>query len=184
MQLREKLRMDFSKYIRPIKMKEHCEVCGTTENLELHHLDQFIFTLEETLKELNLEEKDCDKYKENELKNIRNVMLGKQLKQSYLTLCTSCHDKEEVIRRNLSKRDEILKDIKRHICSVAIDTFDKDKCYRPYIALRKVEKRLDESNGNKNKEAFNEAWEDMLEIFMLNPKMDLRKYYKKYPERY
>lgn len=184
MQLREKLRMDFSKYIRPIKIKECCEACGTTENLELHHVDQFILTLEETLKELNLKEKDCDDYKVSELKNIRNVMLGKQLKQKYLTLCTSCHDKKEVIKRNLSESDRSLEEFKKFISGIAIDSFDREKCYRPYMALRKVEKRLVEARNNKDREALEDAWQDMMEIFHLNPKMDLKKYFKKYPDRY
>lgn len=179
MQLREKLRMDFSKYIRPIKMKEHCEVCGTTENLELHHVDQFILTLEETLKELNLEEKDCNDYKVSELNNIRNVMLGKQLKQKYLTLCTDCHDKEKVVKRKLTAEEEKLKMIKSTICNLSIGEDGINICYRPYKALRDIEKRL-----KKREEPFEDIFFDFLQIKLLNPKLDMKKYYKKYPDRY
>lgn len=75
------LRTEFSKYIRPIFIKQYCERCNNTENLELHHIKQFSQSLNETLKQLEFEYlNDITKYTEKELMSISDTMIGKQLK--------------------------------------------------------------------------------------------------------
>ena len=41
MNLREYLRNDFQDYIRPIIVKEECDFCGSSDHLNLHHIDKF-----------------------------------------------------------------------------------------------------------------------------------------------
>ncbi|EPB8173209.1 hypothetical protein ACRTAL_002386 [Clostridium perfringens] len=106
MNLREFLRKDFHKYIRNKLIKNKCEICGSEENLHLHHIDRFYNSLMETLQELNLCELDTDKYDEEELKNIRYYMLAKQIQSEYKTLCKECHNK---IHFKESKTDEYKK---------------------------------------------------------------------------
>lgn len=93
MNLREYLRNDFQDYIRPIIVKDACDFCGSSDHLNLHHIDRFHNLLMETLEELKLQELDTDDYDEMELKSIRNFMLAKQVKAEYKTLCRDCHMK-------------------------------------------------------------------------------------------
>lgn len=94
MDIQTYLRPYFTGNIRPIFIKEKCEKCGSTENLELHHVTQHSLLVMETLKDLNLDYKDSTEYTELELKNIINIMLGKQIRIRYKTLCLTCHDEE------------------------------------------------------------------------------------------
>lgn len=91
MNLRDHLRNEWSKYIRPLMVKDKCEWCGCESDLHLHHIDRFHNLLVETLEELQLQELDIEFYDEMELKQISNFMLAKQIKSEYKTLCKSCH---------------------------------------------------------------------------------------------
>lgn len=92
MKLREYLRIEFNNIIRPIFIKNECEVCKNNNDLHLHHCTHFIYLLEQTLNELNLKELNINEYNKSELKLISNIMLGKQLKIEYKTLCSNCHN--------------------------------------------------------------------------------------------
>ncbi len=85
-----KLRAEFNNHIRPIKINNQCEFCGSCDDLHLHHIDTFSNLLDETLENLNI-----DVYSENftdsEVENINNIMLGKQLRSRFTTLCKNCH---------------------------------------------------------------------------------------------
>lgn len=92
MELKLYLRVEFNTYIRNKLISDSCEVCGDTENLHLHHEEHFITMLLETIEELGLKfVNDKDYYSKNELSLISNIMLGKQVRSSYVTLCTECH---------------------------------------------------------------------------------------------
>lgn len=103
MNLREYLRNDFSRYIRNRIIGEKCEHCGCSENLHLHHVDKFHNLLMDTLQDLNLNEVDTDDYAENELSSIKYIMLGKQIKCEYKTLCEKCH---KILHYNEVKSEE------------------------------------------------------------------------------
>lgn len=109
MKLEQYLRNDFNKYIRPLFIKASCEVCESTEQLELHHSIQFSELLKETLKELKLDRKDTKDYTKSELESIRNFMIAKQLKIEYKTLCKKCHGKETVLKSNETISQGLLK---------------------------------------------------------------------------
>lgn len=94
MNLREYLRKEWQLYVRQVLLKDKCEECGKTGHLHLHHdSDRFEDLLMETLRELNLKEKDTDDYKQSELNHISNEMIGKQMKIKHRTLCEECHKK-------------------------------------------------------------------------------------------
>jgi hypothetical protein len=102
MKLRKYLRHDFEDNIRNKLIKEKCDYCGEMNNLHLHHVDMFSELLNETLLELELEELDTHDYTKKELNLIRNVMLGKQIKIQYVTLCEDCHRKvhDDITKNN------------------------------------------------------------------------------------
>ena len=54
-ELKNKLRTDYAYYIRPLVIKDKCDLCGNDKELEVHHTIQFSELFYETLKELNLE---------------------------------------------------------------------------------------------------------------------------------
>ena len=91
MNLREYLRSEWSIYIRNSIIKDRCEICGGNLDLHLHHIEKFDSLLIETLNELKLKELDTEQYEDYELNLISNVMLGKQVKCKYQTLCKECH---------------------------------------------------------------------------------------------
>ena len=92
MKLEQYQRVKFLTYIRPLFIKNKCEVCGKTNDLELHHEEQFIILLKNTLDELSLEYlEDTSMYTEKQLKTITDLILGKQLQIKYATLCKRCH---------------------------------------------------------------------------------------------
>ena len=94
MNLREKLREEWSVYLRQFLIKDKCEECSESDHLELHHASaRFEELLFETLRELKLKEKDTDDYSEKELKLISELMLGKQIKIVHKTLCKIHHKK-------------------------------------------------------------------------------------------
>ena len=87
-ELKNKLRMDYANYIRPLVIKDKCEMCGCEENLAVHHDKEFSILLDETLKELNLYKIE---FNEDEVNIIRTHMLGKQIQIKNITLCNKCH---------------------------------------------------------------------------------------------
>ena len=90
--LKNILRGDYAQYIRPLVIKDKCDLCGNDKELEVHHTIQFSELFYETLKELNLEKREY--FKEDEENLIRNIMLGKQVKPKIsVTLCCESHDK-------------------------------------------------------------------------------------------
>lgn len=93
MNLREYLRAYFGKNLRPLLIKDKCQICGSTENLHLHHIDRFHNLLMETLEQLQLNELNTDDYNKYELNLITDIMLAKQLRIDYKTLCSKCHTK-------------------------------------------------------------------------------------------
>ena len=95
MKLEEYLRLDFASYLRPLLIKDKCEVCNSIEDLHLHHVYKFSSYLKRALKNLNLEYKeDIKEYESKDLRAIRDCMISKQLRGKYKTLCKECHDKE------------------------------------------------------------------------------------------
>lgn len=91
MELNKYLRTIINSKIRPIFIKDKCEVCEKEEGLHLHHVKLFSEILNETLFDLKLPEKDTDDYNEKELQMIVDVILGRHIQIKYLTLCNKCH---------------------------------------------------------------------------------------------
>lgn len=164
MKLEEYLRGNFSRYIRPLFIKNECEVCKTTDNLELHHEIQFSELLNETLKELKLKYNDTEYYINQELKLINNIMLGKQVKLKYKTLCTRCHDK---IIPNKYK-PSIIKTILQN--DKDITTMTIDKCINSNKAMKQLRKEF-----LNNEITLDELIFESMEIGYLHPNIYKRK---------
>lgn len=85
-ELKNRCRSEFSYYIRPLVIKDKCEICGCNEKLEVHHDIQFSVLLKESMKELTLYldsliGKKLNKEEQQELIKIVDVRIdGKQLK--------------------------------------------------------------------------------------------------------
>ena len=86
--LKNILRGDYAQYIRPLVIKDKCDLCGNEENLVVHHDKEFSILLDETLKELNLYKIE---FNEDEFNIIKTYMLGKQIQIKNITLCNKCH---------------------------------------------------------------------------------------------
>lgn len=108
------LRSDFDINLRGLLIKDYCEECGSNEELHLHHVDMFQDILLEAMEELKLEIKnDTAEYEEHELSLIKNIMLGKQIRTKYKTLCVKCHIEEhKKIEKRGKKKEEY---INKHI---------------------------------------------------------------------
>jgi len=87
----------------PLVKKDKCEICDSTDKLEVHHETQFIHMLEDTLELLNLKYQELNKYSEEELMLIRFTIFGMHLENKYLTLCEICHKEIHKNKRNNSK---------------------------------------------------------------------------------
>ena len=85
-----KLRAEFNNHIRPIKINSQCEFCGSCDDLHLHHIDTFSNLLDETLEDLKINIYS-ENFTDSEVENINNIMLGKQLRSRFTTLCKNCH---------------------------------------------------------------------------------------------
>ena len=94
----------------PLVKKDRCELCYSTDNLEVHHDTQFIHMLEDTLELFNLKYQELDKYSEEELMLIRLTMFGMHLENKYLTLCDVCHKE---IHKNKRKNSIIVSKFKK-----------------------------------------------------------------------
>lgn len=92
MDIKQLNRNKFQKYIRPLFIKDKCDICGNTQGLELHHDVQFDQLLRKAIDKLSLEYKtDINEYSSKELELISLVLLGLQVKCKYYTLCDKCH---------------------------------------------------------------------------------------------
>lgn len=87
--LKRIVRNDFNSYIRNLVIKDSCEKCNTKENLEAHHTYPLSLMIQETLEAMNID--NMESLSEDEIKIFREIMLGKQIKIQYKTLCTNCH---------------------------------------------------------------------------------------------
>lgn len=166
MKLRELLREDFTKYIRNKIIKEQCESCGGNKDLHLHHMTTFDDILKDTLKELNLLEQDSEHYSIDELNSIKDIMLVKQIKCSYKTLCKKCH-KSHHFKKTMNELIEESK-VKYPIYHM----FMYNKIHKESI---EVFKRLEEEYYN-NYISLNDMQEEILQL--------TNKYYKEFIEIY
>jgi hypothetical protein len=166
MKLEEYLRNDFAKYLKPLLIKNKCEFCNTTDNLQLHHDKQFAEILFETLKELNLINKDTELYTINELSLIRNIMLSKQIRIKYITLCDKCHQK---IKTNRYKPD-LIKTILKNNIDITNMTFNK--CMNPDKAMENLKKEF-----LNNEITLEDLIIECMEIGYLHPNKYIKKVY-------
>ena len=129
-ELKTILRNDFMYYIRESHLKSECECCGDITDLEVHHITLFSDMLAQTLDDLKLSRDD--EFTEKQIDIIKDIMLGKQVKCKYLTLCKKCHYKyhdkmerlvdkvkkrrnREVKRREEAEKKKIKKFIKEYL---------------------------------------------------------------------
>lgn len=87
-ELKRIIRNDFNLYIRNLVIKNTCEKCNTKENLEAHHTYPLSLMMRETLETMNV---DVENLTKDDIKVFREIMLGKQIKIKYKTLCEHCH---------------------------------------------------------------------------------------------
>lgn len=80
-------------WINKVKLTA-CEVCGSRDNLCVHHGGEntFIKLLDDTMEFLKLEYKDFKEYEEQEINHICEVVIGKHyMYATPITLCVNCH---------------------------------------------------------------------------------------------
>jgi hypothetical protein len=91
MELNAYLRVIVNNTVRPLFIKSQCDSCGNNNDLHLHHIKLFSDIVNETLERLNLTYQDTNDYKDNDLQNIIDIVLGTHLQVKFLTLCDQCH---------------------------------------------------------------------------------------------
>lgn len=166
MKLEEYLRNQYSNYIRPLYIKSYCESCGANDNLELHHIKQFSEILKETLEELNISYyDDITAYTDNQIELINYVMLGKQLKADYVTLCNRCHMSEHD-----GKQNKIYYNIKR------AEKKEQELKYIDTVIIPYLKSIID----NK---LFKEDQQELIKVFDLKVNGRLQKSYSKLNQR-
>lgn len=114
MNIQQYQRNKFNLHIIPLIKNNECELCGDCNNLELHHTERFVDLLKETLSDLRLDYKESlYEYSNNELELITNVMLGKQIRSKYITVCKTCHiDIHTKEKKKIINHGEIMNYIK------------------------------------------------------------------------
>lgn len=157
MKLETLVRSKVHNHIRPLFLKSSCDSCDKIEGLELHHVKLFNEILTETLFELEYQRLDVGSYKEVQLNNIINVMLGKHLTIEYLTLCSQCHRNIHKIHwSNLTNND-------RHDNYYAVRQVKKKlkrSCYDNEVLLPYLKNIIDER-------LYKDEKEKLIEIFDL-----------------
>lgn len=98
MKLESYLRTEISNKLIPLVKKDKCEICESTEKLEVHHVKPFAEILEECLDDLHIERKDTNEYTKKELYMITDYVLGEHFRYKMMTVCHNCH--KNVIHKN------------------------------------------------------------------------------------
>lgn len=157
MKLEQYIRAEINEKLIPLIKKDKCELCGSKENLEVHHIKPFAEILEESLKDLNIDKRDTTKYTQKELYMITDYILGKHFRYKMITVCKNCH--KNIIHKkgvskigdgfnNYIKRNKIIKQqvIKYNIRTILI----------PYIK-KIINKKLFKTDQNELKNIFIET---------------------------
>ena len=143
-------------YITPwvnVNLKDRCEVCGSTKDLQLHHIDHFNEILYGEIERLGYNYLELDKKKYNEVKfNVIKIHMDGKVKHK--TLCEKCHKElhstERVKQYFNVEKDKILK-IKEY-----------DRLMKPYIGKENI----------NLKQFCNIIKEDKTDIHSLNDKLN------------
>lgn len=156
-------RTKFQNYIRPLFIKDKCECCEETENLELHHMKQFTELLTETVEnDLKLQYiDDIEYYTKEELNNIKNIMLGKQLKIACITLCKECHQNIHKDGGNIDyfkrrhSRKLTKEEKEKEIISHYLEVIKGNKIYVKTELHKELIKKIDlRDNQNRQQKSF------------------------------
>jgi hypothetical protein len=87
--------------------KKKCEVCGSTENLRVHHNKELMFVdiLRKSLDDLNIEYKrNHGDYTKDEMLKLKVMVLGYHLYGKFHILCENCHiETHQRITKNVEK---------------------------------------------------------------------------------
>ena len=101
--IRQLVRSKYNSKIKPLYLKDKCEHCGSTEDLQLHHCTYLCIICNNVMNYLNVEDKETlDEYDEDTVYKVVSAVMYEHLKIDYLTLCPECHVKEH--ENNTSKR--------------------------------------------------------------------------------
>lgn len=115
--LKNRCRLDFKVYLRDMLLKDRCELCGTTENLILHHENSFSKMIDETINEVGMEN----------IQLFRQVMLAKQIMEKNITLCEECHKEihKEREKEEQGKAKQLELYLKQHCGEVMLTLEDR-----------------------------------------------------------
>jgi hypothetical protein len=92
MTLQMYLRQKLHTYIRPLYIKDKCEICESTTNIELHHDYPFSMMLTDILEDLGLELKENARdYTVKELRMIKTMIYGMHIENKMTNVCEDCH---------------------------------------------------------------------------------------------
>lgn len=81
---------DFNKHIKPLLLKNKCELCGITENIDLVYNRDFTDMIIDVYNLIGAYS-IWDTLDEKQANVARNMLLGMQISNKNYTLCNECH---------------------------------------------------------------------------------------------
>lgn len=99
--------MLYTSWVYPILERDQftCQLCGSTKNLEVHHIKPFKEILKETASKTGMSLADYRTWSPEEFNDFRNEILKAHHLEDGITYCTSCHMLVDKNRRRFSKND-------------------------------------------------------------------------------
>lgn len=173
MKLEEYLRNDFNNNLKPLIIKDKCEVCGIDKELHLHHVYDFASYLKRCLTHLRLEYKENIKeYTINELRLIRDSMISAQLRGRYKTLCKECHKEEHRIKGKVMYNKNQIIDKEKKIKERELYNENVLKPYLDSIIGKRLfkedQRKLAEMINIKDKQGRNQKSISLLNDYLIN----------------
>jgi hypothetical protein len=150
------LRVAIASYVNIYINKGKCEICGSKENLEIHH-DGKLFTniLEDAfdLTEMTFR-KYTKEYAKTELDLLRYVVIGMDFECEYKVLCNKCHDKRHSKKPWKTVKYKSKKYLKKVAIAKRLNVLESDYDYEEIemLALEKLFNEYKDVTMGKNEQ--------------------------------
>ena len=116
----------------------NCEICDSIDALHLHHTENLNDMVRRCAEELGIEFYDNKKdYSKLDLINMKDKLLGMEIKSCFVTLCSTCHRKEH-IKLDVNLLSSTTSKATRH----SIIHFEKERLIKDNNLIKHIEKEF------------------------------------------